>query len=406
MRRSTALLVESRFTLPAIVLLGLLLRLAVSFVMPAQDFSDTAEYLAAGKALAAGEVMGATNRMPLYPLLIALAGGATGIKILDLAVSTLFIVQVFAFARDLTDDRRTALLAAGMTAVYPHFAFYAAIGLSETTYMALLVGAFHCLYRQRMAAGSVLLVLSILERPALDLLAPILIVMVSLLHRPGAWRRAGLDLAKYVVIYVVLMTPWWIHNHAKYGQFVRLNLGDGLIVYAGNNPLNRSGGGVANGVAGDDMDLTPFEAIADPIARNQAMKDAAVDYIRQYPGRFVEMMGVKFIRFWRLWPYAPQYRSPWIIALSLASYGIVLPLALFAVFGGGRAQAARLAPILALVVYLSLVHMVTIGSIRFRLPLEPFLIVLAAMAIGRMVLGGGTTTQKVTIPTKPGGMNV
>lgn len=389
MRRSADFLVESRFTLPAIVLLGLLLRLAVFFALPAQDFPDTDAYVAAGKTLAAGEVMGATNRMPLYPLLTALAGGETGIKILDIVVSTLFIVQIFAFARDLTGDRRTALLAAGMTAVYPHFAFYAASGLSETTYMALLLGAFHCLYRQRMGAASLLLVLSILERPTLDILAPILIVMASFLHRPGAWRQAGLDLMKYFVVYMVLMTPWWIHNYERYGQFVRLNLGDGLVIYAGNNPLNRSGGGVAYGLADDDMDLAPFEAIADPIARNQAMKDAAFDYIRERPGHFIEMMGIKFIRFWRLWPYSPQYQSPWIVALSLASYGVVLPLALIAVFGGGRARAMQLAPILSLVVYLSLVHMVTIGSIRFRLPLEPFLIVLAAMAITRVLFGGG-----------------
>jgi hypothetical protein len=37
----------------------------------------------------------------------------------------------------------------------------------------------------------------------------------------------------------------------------------------------------------------------------------------------------------------------------------------------------KITPILALSLYLTLVHMVTIGSIRYRFPLEPFLIIFA-----------------------------
>lgn len=37
----------------------------------------------------------------------------------------------------------------------------------------------------------------------------------------------------------------------------------------------------------------------------------------------------------------------------------------------------RLAPVFALFGYLTLIYMVTIGSIRYRFPLEPFLIIYA-----------------------------
>ncbi len=381
MRRLLARLAGSRFTLPALVLLGLALRLAVLFVLPPQHFPDAAGYVASGRELMATGLMADSHVMPLYPLLTALAGGATGVKFLDIAVSTLFIVQVFALARMLTGDRGTGLLAAAATAVYPHFLFYSVSGLTETTYLALVLGAFHCLYRRRMVAGSVLLVLSILERPTLDPLAPLLILAFSLVLHRRSWKAAGLDLLKYMAVYLVLMTPWWLHNEAKYGQFVRLDLGDGIVLYSGNNPINSSGGGVSYGRPGDDMDLTPFQAIANPVARNQAMKAAAISYIRANPGHFVRMMGVKFIRFWRLWPYSPTYQSPYIILLSLASYGVALPLALVGLARAGRPGLVRLLPILMLAAALSLVSMVTIGSIRYRLPLEPFLMVLAAGAL-------------------------
>ena len=50
------------------------------------------------------------------------------------------------------------------------------------------------------------------------------------------------------------MSPWWYHNYLKYNEFVRLNLGFGLTFYAGNNPLNKTGGGVII----DEDDLRKF----------------------------------------------------------------------------------------------------------------------------------------------------
>ena len=35
------------------------------------------------------------------------------------------------------------------------------------------------------------------------------------------------------------------HNYFKYDNFVRINLAMGQIIYIGNNPMNKSGGGVS-----------------------------------------------------------------------------------------------------------------------------------------------------------------
>ncbi len=51
----------------------------------------------------------------------------------------------------------------------------------------------------------------------------------------------------YLFVYAALMAPWWAYNYARYGQFVRLNLAGGMVLYTGNNPLNISGGGVDAG---------------------------------------------------------------------------------------------------------------------------------------------------------------
>jgi 4-amino-4-deoxy-L-arabinose transferase-like glycosyltransferase len=361
--------------LAAILLTGLALRIGVLIALPDQSFPDAGTYMTAARDLLRTGTIEAHNVMPLYPALIALTGvEPLGIRALDIILSVASIWLMHGLTARITGDRKAALIAAAITAVYPHFLFYATSGLTETSYVFLLLLAFRLFYDGRMAAGSVVLVLSLLERPALELLAPLLVVAFARFVHRRAWHQAARHLATYAAIYVLLMSPWWMHNMAKYGQFVRLNLGDGLVLFTGNNPMNRSGGGIG----GVDVDFSRFDGIVDPIARNAALKQAAIAHIAENPARFVDMAVVKFGRFWRLWPYAPEYLNAATVVVSLLSYAPVLLLAIgYAALYGARNWRLVLPPAM-LIGYLTLVHLVTIASIRYRLPLEPFLIAFAA----------------------------
>lgn len=372
-----------------ILVLGLVARLLVLALLPDQHFSDAQVYVETGHALATTGFMSSPIYMPLYPLWTWLWGGASGVKFGDVLVSTASIWLIWRLATLLVKDRVAPLLAAGVAAIYPHFLFYAASGLTETLFTFLLLGAFLCLYERRFAYGSALLVFSILVRPALDLVAPVLVAVFALVIHRTAVREASYRIAQYACIYVVLMTPWWVDNYLHYGQFVRLDLGDGIVLYSGNNPLNTSGGGITGGEKGSDFDTTPFKSISNPVERNNALKQAAWNFIRHNPGRFLELAAVKFERFWRLWPYAGEYEKPWIIAASLLSYGLLLACTVLYLAGAGWPNLRRVVPVLVLTAYLTLVHMATIGSVRYRLPLEPFIVVLGsagALRLGRLLL--------------------
>jgi hypothetical protein len=184
----------------------------------------------------------------------------------------------------------------------------------------------------------------------------------------------------YAAVYVVLMTPWWLHNYQAYGTFVRLNLGGGEVFYLGNNPMNRSGGGIHS----VDGDLTRFNAIKSLVERDAALWKAGRDYVRADPARFIEMAAVKFARLWRPWPYADSYRSSLYVALSLLSFAPVLLLAVFYLGRWGYGELTRIGPIILFAGYLSAVHMVTIASVRYRIPLEPFVIMFGAVAAARI----------------------
>jgi hypothetical protein len=183
----------------------------------------------------------------------------------------------------------------------------------------------------------------------------------------------------YGVLYALIMSPWWYHNLKKYDHFVRLNQSFGVVFYSGNNKLNTSGGGI-RGIDFDFKNVEGYLESNSSTEKAQLLRDAAIKYISQEPKRFLEMAIVKFFRFWRLTPYTPlvqQSSMAFITTLSL------VPIIFFTLVTliTKRKMFKQFTPILGFVVYLTMVHMVTLASVRYRYPLEPLLIVIAAPSI-------------------------
>jgi 4-amino-4-deoxy-L-arabinose transferase-like glycosyltransferase len=362
-----------------VLILAASLRLLAAVALPDQHFPDADAYRSVAAGLRNLQGFSDPYIMPLYPIVVAVTGAGWGQKLFDVAVSTLTVLTIHQLTLILFKDRLAALLAALAAAIYPTFIFYAVVGLTETLFIALVLAAFLAWYAGRFAIAAVCVILSILTRPTIDFLPPLLIVTFGLLiHRLTLAATARRILA-YVLIYCAMLAPWWAHNFETYGAFVRLNLGSGLALYSGNNPNNKSGG-----VSDAAMDMTPFQGIADPLARDRAMRDAALSYIAEDPPRFFKLAALKFLRFWRLWPFAQSYSGPVYVIASLISFVPILALALAQIATSNRATLVRIGPIVLFAAYLTGIHMVIVGSVRYRLPIEPFLIVLAAPFMARI----------------------
>jgi hypothetical protein len=393
-----------------VTLLALAARIVWHLVVPARDWPDTAVYLQTGHALLSSGFMSSSNYMPAYPLAISLTGHG-GIIPVQLVVSALSaaLVQVITF--EVFRSRQAALFSGLIAALYPPLIFYANMRLTETIYIALVLVAFASFYRGVFLVGSISLVVSILMRPSLDLLAPLLVVAFCVVRRETGPSMIARRLALYGLVYVALMAPWWWHNWRLYHAFVRLDLAMGNLLIIENSDLFDR--------VGLDFDaLAPawerFYGISDPIVRDRAMVDAALDYIRNNPVHWLWRCVDRFIRFWS---FVPGSQSRMVNVVSITTTLPVTALAILAlvrlvhfpanrtrprvenaapgkaenVFVGGEAapgvrQLLPVLPILVLVAYLTAVHTVTHGIPRYRLPLEPFLIVLAGF--GASTLAG------------------
>ncbi len=367
--------------------LTVLVRALVAVFAPAfPNLPDALAYSQGAQQLwAAGQIVD-NNTLPVYPLFRLITGDGVATLIAEFLLSGLCAWLLFLLAQQLGGRRLAGVLAALVWAIYPMAAFYAVVGLTENFFVALMLGATVLLYRRSYWAASLLLVLAGLTRGSVEIVGLLMVASAAVIVHRERWAVTGRAVAVYVALYVVLSAPWWWHNYEKFGVFERTTLADGVVLYAGNNPLNWSGGGVGDTAnAPPDFDMAQFDhLLGDPVARRDAQVAAAMDFISENPDRFVELAWIKFLRFWRLTPFTPDYQVWWIDALLIVSYGPVLAFAIcyLAVFGWRRFW--HLSPVLGFIAFVMLVHMATIASIRYRFPVEPFLIVFAAMFVDRV----------------------
>ena len=366
------------FQISIVVLVAFIVRLLTIPFIPENIGLDNPTYQFSASDILKGDFILNCCMMPLYPLALALFGGGEKAQIFVGMVSGLSsVILAWALARCIFEDKIVGLVAAGMMAIYPMAIFYSAIGLTESLFVVLVLGAFISLYKNNLVLTSILFTLSILTRPVMDIFAPVVILWHSLAIRKTGISRALRDLLIYGIFYTIIMSPWWYHQIKKYGHFVKLNYGFGVVLYAGNNPMNKSGGGIGGS---DYITLDHKGLIKNHRVRNNDYRDRAIEYIRQNPGKFFRMAWVKFGRFWRLIPYTDVVKENKAAIISTLS---VLPIILLALVTliTRRKIFWHCTPILGFIAYLTLVHMITIGSVRYRYPLEPLLIVMAAPSL-------------------------
>ncbi|MCX7310350.1 MAG: hypothetical protein NTV56_01140 [Alphaproteobacteria bacterium] len=379
----TTAMVPSRKPLLVIILIGLVLRIAAALLLPDQgaQWDDARAYRAIGHTFWTTGQLGSYLYMPLYPLIAGISELRWPSLLIDIALSSALIWITYELVMAVFADGAAAVLAALGVAIYPQFIAFAVLGLTEPLFMTLFSGAYLCWYRGRFNAAAILATLSILTRPAIDLLAPILVVYFVLAIHRLPFIMAVRQLAVYALVYCALMAPWWLYNYRAYGTFVRLNLAGGENFYAGNNPMNASGGGLR------DIDFSTKEfdiKYKNPVERDQALFQAAFEYIKSDPKAFLERAWNKFLRFWRLWPFFDQYAKPVYIALYIVTYVPIFILSLIYLALWGARDFWRIAPLLAFTGFLTLVNVVFVASLRYRLPLEPFMIIFASVALMRL----------------------
>ena len=362
----------------------------------AEGYWELAGKVAAGEPYSIYDPPRRLLRMPGFPILLAiprLIFGDTPIaaRLLLVFVGTLACGLTYWLGYELA-GHAVGLLAAAYTAVSPTRALFSVLFLSETAFaaamLASLIAAAKLLKETHRtdelnqstvryaAAVGTLAGLATYMRPTWLLVAPGLAFLFLVSNRAAI--RSRVIVAGIICISLALtLAPWTIRNASITGHLIPTTLWVGPSLYDGLNPA-ATGDSNMQFFEDDRLLQTMTEYEMDQEYRRRAWKFAA-----EQPDRAIWLALVKQVRYWSPAPNTPQFNHPLIHAVAWLSFA---PLMLLAVIGAWqmRGQMSVLVVTVGPILYFAALHLLFVGSLRYRLPAEYPLCVLSAVGFVRL----------------------
>jgi 4-amino-4-deoxy-L-arabinose transferase-like glycosyltransferase len=324
---------------------------------------------------------------PLYPYFIALTwlpfGSLAAVKAAQVLVSAALIPAVGRVG-SLWLGPRVGVVAAAITAFDPMLVWFSAHFWSETLFLLILWWAFELLLqadRQRrndlaLAAG-LLWGISILTRETALYFAPLAALWLAW----GRRRERGLARgAAFLLATLVVVAPWtWRNAQVFDGAFVPVSTAGGLNLWQGNAPISRYEVYVL------------YDEVQGRVEQYRYARQRGLELIWQrQPWWLFEKLRDELPHFWEAENQAMihiqrgAYGPVRPLAAAAAAAATMLPyLALLAFFAIGLAAIRldrRAVLLLGFLVFHNVLHVVTHGFARYRLPVMPVLFVVAAAA--------------------------
>lgn len=212
-------------------------------------------------------------------------------------------------------------------------------------------------------------------------------------------KRRGMAVAAFVGAGLVPVLPVVVWNTMQGGGVVLTSGGAGLNLYSGNNeratglPASPSGVRDIPEYEEEDARRIAEKAVGGTLTSagvDRYWSGRAMTYIREHPGDWLALMVKKFTVLWNWFEIPDNYhyafmRAEFLPGLRLGTtLGLVGPLALVGVMLPFWRRRGLTAFMLVWVAY-GLTPLIYYVRGRYRLPLAPFLVVLAAVAVDRLV---------------------
>ena len=354
-------------------------------------YPDEAEYLGLAKNLVAtGHYTqdGSTPtayRPPGYPLLLA-AGLKLGLSVTALRVanaSTLLAVMALLYMLLRKSSVLHARIAVLLAMAYPVLLYTAGTFYPQIPAAALFLTALVLLFSgdspglRRCFFAGLFLGLTLLLVPTFGFALLFTAAFIAL----HTFQRKTLSKAVLILCGAgLIMAPWVARNALVFGRFIPISTNNGINLLLGNSENTTPNSGTT-------ADISRYEQAArllSEVDANDYYTQSAMTFIREHPAQTLKLYAEKVLNYFnyqnRLLMQAEQSRSRML--LMLISYGLLLGLALL------RLALTHQHPLSLLEKYCVWLYLLNapvaaifFTRIRFRLPMDILLTVLAASAV-------------------------
>jgi 4-amino-4-deoxy-L-arabinose transferase-like glycosyltransferase len=394
-------------------LVGLLVRTGYIFVSKSYISPKDVEYgtiarnivngTGFARAIVPGEAVRLTSsHAPLYPLFLALfyqfgikPTSFLIIQLIQALLSALVIVLSYKIALLIFSKKVAALTAFGVT-FYPPFIYYCAKLVPTTFFLFLLsLTVFLILSFKRHnwplnILTGVVFGLTILCDPLAFTLYPALVIWYFL--------RKDFNLKKLfltIIISILTIIPWTLRNYIVHKEFIPITTQFGVNFWIGNNPHATGTDYYRVYSIKDENYILMTQTLPrktrleltnmNEIEQSRFYMKEGIDFINQNPTKFLELLGKKFYYYW--WMAPPGINASKDVAkhkyLLIIFYLPTLILGIYGILMSLKHKNIRMISlIIMLIIFIPSVYAIAhTGLMRYRLPLEPFLIMFAAFAI-------------------------
>lgn len=339
---------------------------------------------------------------PLYPYFVAAIFKIWGIfsfksriiiQTSNCAFAALTVIPVYGIG-ERTFGKRVAVAAAWSWVFLPTSLFFPITWIWDTTaaalFLALIFWATLAMRDARTAlawAGyGALWATGVLVNPSLFSLFPFLAGWAVWQARRDAlpWMRYA---AACALVFAMALVPWTVRNYRVFGKVIVLRSNFGLELWLGNNP------GVPDTWSpwlhpNDSSEEAAKYARMGEIAFMAEKQKEGFAFIRTHPADTANFMFRRFVETWLAitdnpsdsWSHSPWYLKGFIVLNVLLSVFTLLG-ALFA----RRASPVQAFPYLIVLLVFPLVFYVTHSSLRYRFPMDPIMMVLAAYGVAYLI---------------------
>lgn len=307
------------------------------------------------------------------------------------------IVLMAMLARRLAGDV-AGLIAAVIAAVYPYLWVNDGLIMSEALAVAAVVGALLLLLRlidvpkwSTALALGVVCGAAALARAELILLAPLLALPLVWTWRAKAWKERLVPIAIVGLGTLVIVGPWVGFNQSRFRESTFISTNDGIAILGSSCDAVFFGPPV--GLTNLTVCIPKHGPRGDQSQVSKIYRQKAIDYINAgHRTRFGKVVLARIGRDWGLFrpgdmPFINESegRPRWVTRLGMWFY---YPLAALAIVGAAilRRRKVRIWLLAVPPIIVTAGAVLSYGQTRFRVPAEPVIVVLAAVAIAAIAM--------------------
>ena len=371
---------------------------------------DGATYNAWARAVAfgGGPIPSRLMQAPLYPWFLAAIYRIFGphlaaVRIVQALMGAASCFLVYTITKRLFESKAAAFIAGIAAVLYLPLIFYEGILVPVTLIVFLnLIFVTLIIYGgdrpgyPRLVFAGLLLGISIVAKPVAGLLFPFAVLHFILIRSSGSLgtriRSALKPSILLLAAAVIAILPVTIRNARITGEFIPVTTGLGINYYHGSNP-EANGFYMVPSYQGTFIGSTPEEQIrsiteiasADagrvlsPSEVSEFWLKKGLEYNREHPRRFLELLTEKAFFFWNKHERANVENVSFhrelqgILGLPLLTFGAVAPLSLLGIFLT-RNRAKRFWLLYGGVITYFFAGLAFYILARYRLPVVPFLL--------------------------------